>query len=175
MKSTVGELVLSLLFPIVFGGLYYLFPAQDIQSRLIDSILFTVGAYGGVALLFLDSSFFAKKYAEQGVTGNVLITRSVVFVGTLVPLSIYMLTSTGSSVGIGLLFGILTVLVLEMLRLYKNTAAFNQRFLFQLREPFSQQQINYFIFALVLYWFFFTIGIFIVGETFSYFTGTLPF
>lgn len=72
------------------------------------------------------------------------ITRSILFILALFPLAIYMLTSTGSALGIGLLMGILIGLSIEMFFLRQQSAEFQARFLSQVKRAFTPEEIEWF-------------------------------
>lgn len=144
---------------LVFSGLFYLTGAgQDVLS----TVLFLVGAVLGAALLYVDEAILSEKYAEQGVTGQVVMTRSLLFVVTLIPLAIFVITSSGSSIGMGLLLLLLSGVLLEMIAMRKQVEQFNHRFLSQLKNPWNQNEMLVYIAILVFFWLLLLLNVFIV-------------
>ncbi|NCQ66024.1 MAG: hypothetical protein COZ34_03110 [Candidatus Pacebacteria bacterium CG_4_10_14_3_um_filter_34_15] len=93
----------------------------------------------------LDEAVFYKYYLEKNETEIKLITRSVLFMFSLLPMGIFIVTSTGSEIGIGLFLGILTTLLIELI-IYRNSIdLFHSRFLSQLKRKLSAQEIKYFV------------------------------
>lgn len=169
------EDVTKVIFPLLFGLLYYVFPAQHVNATLQDTLLFTIGGLLGVGLLFLDESFLAERYQEQGVDTNVLITRSVLFLLAVVPLSVYLVTSSGSSLGVGLLLGIVSGLFVEMLAYKNSVEGFNRRFLSQLRKKLDQQAVTSVVTLFGVYFAFLVVSILFWGQAFSGVATSLPF
>ncbi len=174
MKSK-KVLALKFFSPLAFGMLYYIFPAQFVNQAVFDSALFTAGGLLGHLILHLDENVFAEKYQEQGIQKRVLITRSILFMLVLIPLSIYLLTSTGSKLGIGLLLGLVTGLLIEMVIIRNDIDAFQMRFLSQLKNTATAQQIGMLVKGFGAFWSILLLSIFLVGNAFSGNAYQLPF
>lgn len=169
------ENAVKFLSPILFGFFYYLYPAQFVDNSLLDTLFFTFGGLLGQGLLFADEKYFFERYQEQGVEKNVLITRSVLFMGVLVPLGIYLLTSTGSSLGIGLILGLVTGIFVEMLLNRNNVDAFNTRFLSQLKKKYVASEITSITAVFGVFWALLLVSVLVLGQAFSGNTYQLPF
>ena len=104
-----------------------------------------MGVVSGIALMSLDEAIFYKYYQEPGSTDKKLITRSLVFILALLPMGLFIITSTGSESGIGLFLGIITVLSLELIVYRNNIDLFHSRFMSQLKRRLSIQEIKYFV------------------------------
>lgn len=115
-----------------FQGLeqFWLLPNWQLAGAfLIGWILAFVG-------LQLDDTKSYTWYQSQP------ITRSIFFVVALFILGSFVITSAGSGIGTGLILGLWTALTIEVLGLQQDPAAFNDRFLHDIkpekREKFAQ-------------------------------------
>ena len=159
MNKAQSSLGIQILLVLLFSGLFYFFSADQ---ALLESLLFFVGSCLGVALLYLDEQYFSSRYAAEGVEHGVVITRSILFVLTLVPLGIFLLTSSGSALGFGLFMMILTGIFVEMVLIRKDTTRFHLRFLSQLKKPWNQQQVLTYISGLGFFWLYLLVLLFIL-------------
>lgn len=157
-KTAVTYLVQALVGALLTAA-YYL---AVVDQSVVQTVLFAVGCGLAGALLFFDEMVFSKKYAEQGVTKKIVMTRSILFVLTLFPLGIFVTTSSGSSLGMGLLLSLLAGLLLEMFLLRGSVTAFNARFLSQLKHPWGAETITKYIAGVGFFWLFLLIKMFIV-------------
>lgn len=101
---------------------------------LNQSILWTIGLLIGVLLLWIDETIGHTWYQDSTApqaqsefqappsqpfpsqpTQPQLITRSILFLLALLPLSFYVITSTASTLGWGLVMGLMSALSLELL------------------------------------------------------------
>lgn len=123
----------------------------------IDVLLFAFGLIIGILLLELDETFFYKYYQESNKEVKQLVTRSLLFQLMLFPLGIFLMTSTGSSVGIGLFLSITAVLSLELFETRKNNTYFEKRFMYQLKKSFDSTQQKYYSIAFLCMSLFFLI------------------
>lgn len=80
-----------------------------------------------------------------------LITRSLLFLLTLVPLGIFLLTSTGSVLGIGVYLGIIITLCVEIMSLYGDIDTLSARYLYQLNRKLRVSDLQIFM-GCVLAW-----------------------
>lgn len=121
--------------------------------------LFALGLVVGMALLLGDELLFHQWYApEAGAdpqptvpepvattpAAEPLLTRSTLFLIILIPLSLFIVTSSGSLLGTGLILGLTSGLVWEMWRLRLAPEQFHQSFLSQLKrslQPFEIQRL----------------------------------
>ncbi len=78
-----------------------------------------------------------------------LITRSLLFVLSLVPLGIFLLTSTGSVLGIGLYLGILVSYSSELVSFYHSPQLIRDRFLYQLKKAPQANEMLWFMVGVV--------------------------
>lgn len=125
-----------------------------------DGIMFVIGLLLGMGLLEADENFFFKYYVDLAVATNEkrLATRSLLFILLLFPLGLFLMTSTGSVIGVGMFLSIISGLALEFFILRNDRKSFQERFLHQLKRDITtdEQQIftTFFISATILYGFF---------------------
>lgn len=135
--------------PIAIGLMHYFFSVMQDQGSWVDTALLMLGVYGGFGLLLLDVEWLYQYYTQEPLEPPEVqqppeyITRSALFILTLIPLTIFMLTSTGSSVGMGMLMGILIGISLEMFALRRRQLEFQNRFLSQVKRVFNSEEIEW--------------------------------
>jgi len=124
----------------IFVSLTSLFLVAAYFGKAVDYtgvLLFGIGIVSGMLLLELDEMFLYKYYDAQN---KKLTSRSILFLVSLPPLGLFLLTSTGSSMGVGMFLGIISILSLEMFNFRKNINGFKQKFLFQLKRDISEDE-----------------------------------
>ena len=109
MKSPNFVIVVQVIVALLASAAYYFFVARLGSSVWLEATLFSIGSLLGLALLVLDQKVFAARYAEQGVQKKIVMTRSLLFVMALIPLGIFLLTSSGSAMGMGVYFSLFRV------------------------------------------------------------------
>lgn len=145
---------------ISFASLFFVATYFGKAVGYTDGFLFTFGLLLGMGLLEIDETVLFKYYVDQESvdTKKRLVTRSLLFILLLFPLGLFLLTSTGSAIGVGMFLSILSGLSLEFFLLRKNRAGFQERFLHQLKREItdSEHQLftTFFIGATILYGFF---------------------
>lgn len=139
---------------ILFGytGLFLLATYMGKAVTYLQVVYFAIGIFFGLALLDVDEFYLYKFYEPDRPR---LATRSVLFLLSLFPLGLYILTSTGSPIGVGMLLGIVSGLSLEIFALRNNTKKFYDRFLYQLKRTISVNEHRlitiFFIAGTILY------------------------
>lgn len=71
-----------------------------------------------------------------------LITRSGLFILAYIPVALFVVTSSGSWLGSGLVIGIGLVLLIELLTLRQNEGAFRAHFVPHLKTPLTPRDIT---------------------------------
>lgn len=149
-NSLVGKIGVFISFSLLFFVATYFGKAVN----YLGVFLFSLGMFFGMFLLEADEKFLFKYYDEDDKR---LVTRSFLFLVSLGPLGLFLLTSTGSSLGVGMFLGIISSLSLEMYTMRNDLSAFKKRFLFQLRRDISHDEhtivTTVFIAATVLFGF----------------------
>ena len=160
LNNIFAKLAITLCFGALFGLAAYFGKSVSVA----DITLFVVGLLFGWALLEADENFFYKYYVEEKevnlpLSERQLVTRSLLFILSLFPLGLYLMTSTGSSIGVGLFINLTAGLALEMFSLKDESELFHKRFLYQLKRKFSQQEqrifrtvftVSSFLYALIV-------------------------
>lgn len=172
MKSNI---LLQIACIISCAALFFLATYFGKSVEYLDVVFFVLGLCVGMALLAFDEKVLHKYYSEQGELERdkiepqnnqvekqkevtPLVTRSLLFILLLFPLGLFLLTSTGSALGVGTFLGILLGLSLEIFALKNKHAEFKARFLYQLKRDITPEEqrvaVTFFIGATVLYAFF---------------------
>ncbi|MBU1033416.1 hypothetical protein KKI22_00495 [Patescibacteria group bacterium] len=161
-KQIIFKLVFSFLFLI---SLVIFYKAWQNSATLIVFVL----AYSvGVVLLYLDEQFLYKLYVEKIDNGEeshshfpALASRNFFFILMLPFLSIFVLTSSGSVLGIALILAINFYLLIEMWQLRDEFLLFKDRFFAlskiktnsNLVHKISWIALFYFVFLLIILYF----------------------
>lgn len=115
---------------------------------------FTVGVISGVGFLLADERVFCHWYREQA-TDQFLVSRSPLFLFSLIPLTIFVMTSSGSFWASGMIGSMMLYLLLEMTELHREPGAFDQRFLQGIEGQVSGQIVQI---ILAIGWLFFVLA-----------------
>ncbi|MFZ1721867.1 MAG: hypothetical protein WAU07_05175 [Microgenomates group bacterium] len=78
-----------------------------------------------------------------------LITRSLLFMLSLIPLGVFLITSTGSVLGIGLYLGLLTSISSELTSLYQTPQLIRERYLYQLKRLPQSNELMWYVVGVV--------------------------
>jgi hypothetical protein len=119
-------MITAFLLPLLYSPIFY-FTYQDVAQFG----LFVLGVYGGAILMWLDQVVLHKYYAaavDIVPTAPHLITRSPMFIAVYVPLALFVITSSGSALGIGLIQGIGLQMSYELIKYSRDPAAFSRHF-----------------------------------------------
>lgn len=136
---------INLIIPFIFSLIYLAFTFFDGNLNFFDVLFFTFGIFVGVLLLYLDETYFYQYYLERHDHKLKLMTRSLVFMVLLFPMGLFVVSSTASKIGIGLILGLMTSLFLELSDYSKDIDAFHERFLFQLKRKLNNQEVDYLV------------------------------
>lgn len=142
LQQLINSPNIALFFLIGVGGGFLL--------HLVDYFLFLY--YGDPNLpvvnygqqLFKNKKFFQLVgYAlSRRKLMTSLLSRSLLFLGVLIPLSFFVITSTTSFFGKGLILGIMLHVVWDLVRTRTNLSQFHQSFLWQIKRQFTQQEVT---------------------------------
>ena len=131
------------LTPVLIAILYYLLRLAPQDQSFFQVILFLAGTYVGNLILWMDGAFFYPKYNELQTYPQKLMTRSLLFLIAFVALGVFVVTSSGSSLGAGVVIGIGISLFGEMVAYFRsNPQFFQQRFLYQLNRHVSLNELR---------------------------------
>lgn len=126
--------VATLLFVYVVSNYITL---EQIAYFMIGSILATI-------LLIGDQFVFSKYYNEEK-NDTYLATRSTLFLICFIPLAVFVVTSSGSLVGLGLILTLAVTLFIEMWALRHTPTLFREKFLSQIATQYTQRTIDYIV------------------------------
>jgi len=131
-----------LLLMLVLFILWWLIKEQWQITNIWSQILLFIFSYGfGLFLMLGDEKYLQTIYADE-LEKKILITRSPLFLLILPLLSIFMLTSTGSLAGMGLIMAINLVVLIEIWQLASQRESFNQYFLQGLKKQITLSEIK---------------------------------
>ncbi len=142
---TRNTIIKKILINACYSGLFFLL-AANWSSR----VLFTAGVFIGWAFLLIDEMFLSKYYFEKDEANfnfQQLITRSALFAVILIPLSLFVVTSTGSRLGEGLIMGLLLNLIIEAFQNRQPVEVFHRRFLAETKIDLNKNEIIYVLLA----------------------------
>lgn len=154
----------KLLIPVFYGVLYLMNTVIRDNFSYLNLLYFVSGASLGVVLMYLDETYLFKYYLEPHAEKLKLMTRSLLFIIFLLPLGLFIISSTASKLGAGLFLGVVSVLLLELLFYRPNIEEFHSRFLFQLTRKLSKKEIDYFVLIFSIFTFIFIFLTFILGS-----------
>lgn len=129
--------IFQLLVPILYvlAGYFVITPWKQL-------ILFTLGLYLAIGLLIADEKILYRYYSLSSDQAVKLITRSALFLLALVPLALFVVTSTGSILASGLVMGLWIGLMVEMFYLRANPVKFHQQLLHDLKKELTLRDID---------------------------------
>jgi hypothetical protein len=147
----------------------YVLPLFLLIKPWTQYLLFILGGLLGIGLLVADELFLNHYYNEPVKLGSknnknpstsqpnkaiFLATRSTLFLLTFVPLAFFVITSTGSLLGIGLVMGLLLGLLHEMWQRRNKPQHFNQRFWGQVKTELPEDKIRLILILAITYFLF---------------------
>ena len=139
--KTVSLSLWYFLVVLVFGGIYSGLAFLWGVFIWWQAAMFVGGLVAGMALLTLDKNVLYRYYTEDQTVPQ-LMTRSLIFLLALIPLSLFVVTSSGSLIGSGLILGLVAGLVGEMRMLRGRPDEFRAVFLSQLKRDVSPEEIR---------------------------------
>lgn len=145
-RSTTHKLWLfQYLMPVLFSILFYVAIVMPSDGSYWEVVLFVLGAYLGNLVLWMDGALLYPRYNELQTYPQKLITRSILFVLAFSAAALFILTSSGSSLGAGIVIGLGVSLLGEMVVYLRHPTLFQQRFLFQLRRQPSTAELRLYV------------------------------
>lgn len=142
MNASHRLLLIQYLLPLVYAVAFYLIIVLPNEATISSTIFFLSGFYLGNLLLWADGKILYPYYNELRTEPKQLITRSALFILVYIFLALFVVTSSGSYIGTGMIFGIGITLFTELFSLRNATEAFHQKFLFQLKRQLAPLEIQ---------------------------------
>ena len=145
----------------VFYSLAVLFFTQNIWSFL----QFFIGVILGVSFTVLDEEFLAGFYQDQEIEqeptnenlsvessdNKFIVTQSPLYLISLIPTSIFIFTSSGSFLAMGIMGGLLLFFLVEMGKTLANPEVFYKQFFVSARFEKSKQNLERLFGGLLLF------------------------
>lgn len=142
MNTSHRLLFFQYLLPLVYATLFYFVKVMPMDGAFSSVIFFLAGFYLGNLLLWADGNFLYPFYNELQTVPKQLITRSALFILVYIVLGIFVITSSGQFLGVGMIFGIGLTLLSELFVTQKNPELFHRQFLFQVKRQLSPLEIQ---------------------------------
>ena len=158
----------QLFFKVVFSLFFLLFLIVFFEawSNWSTLLSFTLAYLFGIALLFADEQFLYKLYQEKidstynnPTQFSDLASRNLLFLLALPPLSIFVLTSSGSILGIAMVMAINSYLLAEMWQLKDEFLLFKDRFLAMSKIQTSPKMVKQICYGALFYFLFLLINL----------------
>lgn len=154
---------LSLLLPLLYSAVFFFsFPnifafAVFVLGVVIGSGIILIDRLLHAFYLFPDTEFnvlIREEWRKKNIFGvlkmlqladpyqDQLMTRSVLFLVIYWVLALFVLTSTGSILGIGIILGMGLRYVIDFWKVRNQPEVFVHQFLWQVRHQFTKQQVQ---------------------------------
>lgn len=149
MKKIIRYWPLTLFLSTIFCSAMLIFHWSLLKAFYFEYLLILTGLILGITWPILDKSFFQAYY--DSTREKKIITNSLLFILGLIPVSLLITTSTSSAFGSGLVMGLAIHLLSLMLSLVKDSVAFDQEFLHQIRRPILNYE-RWVLLIIVIFW-----------------------
>lgn len=126
----------------IYSGIAYLL-IQPFSNWLMLSL----GLVLGFLFLLFDKKVAFKFYINNQQLGQSigLITRSIIFLFAYIPLALFVITSSGSPMGSGMIVAMGFTYLFELWQLRNNPALFAEKFLWQTGNAWSRKEVKMFV------------------------------
>lgn len=111
-------------------------------STIWEFAFFVVGWLIAVVLLWFDQTIAYHYYAEPEKPVQ-LITRSPLFLVVYIPMTLFVITSSGSSLGMGIVLGIGAILCTELWWWRQHIEILNGRFYAHAAKPLTLNEFTW--------------------------------
>lgn len=141
--------------PVAIGiaGIYFflslILSFDKLLSLWFQIPILIVGLLFGLLLVKVDRLYLHHLYRSNETDG--LVTQSLLFLGLFVPLSFFIVTSTGSMLGGGLIVGFLAEITATFFALRSDKALLEKTFFYQLQRSLTGTEIQL-LSVLILFW-----------------------
>ncbi len=142
LQNPTNRLLFQYLMPLVYAVIFYVLIVLPNEASIGSTIFLLSGFYLGNILLWADGAFLYPYYNELRTEPKQLITRSATFILAYILLALFVITSSGSYIGMGIVLGIGLTLFAELYSCKDNPELFHQQFLSQLKRTLSQEEIT---------------------------------
>lgn len=158
MKNDLITWLPKVIIATVFFGLAVLVGREAVAENWQMFGLLAVGLMLGLFVSFFDRQWLSKYYRQdqkkpdhsdssqpESVTTAVanlpFATRTTLFLLILVPFSLFIVTSTGSPLGVGLTIGLVIDVAMDMVKIARQKDEFTKTFLQQFQRSFSETEV----------------------------------
>lgn len=138
---------------LAIGGVYFflslILSFDKLGSLWYQIPLLIIGMAFGLMLEKVDRLYLHHLYRSNETDG--LVTQSLLFLGLFIPLSFFVVTSTGSILGGGLIVGFLASTTASFFALRSDKATLEKTFFYQLQRSLTETEIQL-LSVLILFW-----------------------
>lgn len=145
------SLLLQYLIPVLYTVLFYFVQIEPKDGTYWQVLLLLCGFYLGNLLLWVDGKILYSHYNELQTLPKQLISRSALFLIAYIALAIFMVTSSGNLLGVGMVLGIGVTLATEMWETKIDSELFHRKFLFQVKRQLSLIELNRLVLGFTLF------------------------
>ncbi len=141
--------------PVAIGiaGIYFflslILSFDKLLSLWFQIPILVVGLLLGLLLTNIDRKYLHHLYRSS--EGEGLVTQSLLFLGLFIPLSFFVVTSTGSILGGGIIVGFLASTTASLYVLRTDKQLLEKTYFYQLKRPLSQVEVHLVMAALLLW------------------------
>ncbi|NCN45627.1 MAG: hypothetical protein COU63_03770 [Candidatus Pacebacteria bacterium CG10_big_fil_rev_8_21_14_0_10_36_11] len=150
-QELVKDHTIHLLMVVIYGAFAYFY-----TNGISGFVLLFLGLAIGLSLIPADEKYLYHWYQdkEDKTSKTFYVTHSVLYFLTLIPTSIFVFTSSGSFLAIGIISGMMLYLITEMYLKLKEPLLFFDRFLQGVKIEPTQKSLKTMLVCSVLFFIF---------------------
>ena len=114
----------------LLAALFYSLMIFFFTSAISEFVLFLIGAFMGVGYAIIDEEYLYTLYQDdENKDKKFFVSQSSLYMLSLIPTSIFVFTSSGSFMAMGLMGGLILFFLVEMAKQMKTPELFFSKFL----------------------------------------------
>lgn len=123
----------------VFLALSLVLSLEQLDKLWYQIPLLLLGLVMGLLIVQIDKAYLHHLYRSSETEG--LVTQSLLFLGMFLPVSLFVVTSTGSILGGSIIVGFLASTTATIVSLRTDKAELEKTFFYQLKRPLSDSEV----------------------------------
>lgn len=156
MKQIKSKLIIGQVSAIILYTVLYWATKGLNQTDWLELLLLLLGLSLGTGLVWLDEYWLVNQYSEADSQAHPL-SQSLVVLLSLIPIGVFVVTSTASVLSMGFFLGLAASIVTKMVSLYQQPDVLRQQFFWQLKTPLGDSQVQWVVNGAVILLGFFSI------------------
>ena len=120
----------------------------DLTQHMIWLIGLEVGLVLGLGFVQLDRRYFYSLYQQQTALKG-LLSQSLIFIFSFIPLAVFIVTSSSSPIGIGFVLGFIITTAINLSVDSTHPERFQKHYLYQFARRFSPREQRLIVIAFV--------------------------